>query len=69
MPVFEYKCNGCGFEDEVLVKSASAKPPKCEKCQGKMTKQFSSFAAVVKVPAPASNCHSCPSAGGCPNAR
>lgn len=69
MPIFEYKCTQCGFVNEVLVPSASAKAPACPECGEKKTeKQFSSFAAVVKEPpAPASKCHSCPSAGGCPN--
>jgi len=59
----------CGFVNEVLVSSASVKVPACPECGEKKTeKQFSSFAAVVKEPTPAaSKCHSCPSAGGCPN--
>lgn len=69
MPIFEYKCPKCGFINEVLVKSSEAKAPACPECGEKKTqKQFSSFSAVVKEPAaPASKCHTCPGAGGCPN--
>lgn len=68
MPIFEYKCTQCGFVNEMLVKSASAKPPACPKCGEKKTeKQFSTFSAVVKESTPETNCQSCPGAGGCPN--
>lgn len=69
MPIFEYKCSQCGFVNEVLVKSASAKGPACPECgEKKVEKQFSAFSAVVKEPsAAASKCQACPSAGGCPN--
>ena len=68
MPIFEYKCTQCGFINEVLVSSASAKAPACPNCgQKKTEKQFSSFSAVVKETSPASKCQACPSAGGCPN--
>ncbi|MBL7215630.1 MAG: zinc ribbon domain-containing protein [Phycisphaerae bacterium] len=69
MPIFEYKCPECGFINEVLVKSSDTKPPACPKCGSRKTeKQFSTFAAVVKEPAPpASNCQTCPNSGGCPN--
>ncbi len=70
MPIFEYKCSQCGFVNEALVKSASAKPPACPKCgEKKVEKQFSTFAAVVKENAPeVSKCHTCPGAAACPNA-
>ncbi|MHC4553199.1 MAG: FmdB family zinc ribbon protein [Planctomycetota bacterium] len=68
MPIFEYKCPSCGFVNEALVKSASSKAPACPQCgEKKCEKQFSTFAAVVKEPAPATKCQACPSAGGCPN--
>lgn len=68
MPIFEYKCTQCGFVNEALVKSASAKGPACPKCgEKKVEKQFSSFSAVVKEDTPATQCQSCPSAGACPN--
>lgn len=68
MPIFEYKCTQCGFVNEALVKSASAKPPACPECgEKKVEKQFSTFSAVVKQNIPETKCQSCPSAGGCPN--
>ncbi|MHC5174244.1 MAG: FmdB family zinc ribbon protein [Planctomycetota bacterium] len=68
MPIFEYKCNKCGFVNEVLVNSANSKGPACPECGAKkVEKQFSPFSAVVKEPAAASKCQACPGAGGCPN--
>lgn len=65
MPIFEYKCSSCGKMQEVLVKSGQAKAPDCSDCGKKMDKQFSNFAAVVKVaPKSPSQCQGCPK--GCP---
>lgn len=68
MPIFEYKCADCGKITEVLVKSAGSAKPACEHCGSKNTqKQFSTFAAQVKEPAPKSGCQSCPN-NACPHA-
>jgi len=67
MPIFEYQCPKCGNINEVLVPSADTPAPACPSCGEKKThKRFSSFSAVVKNPA-AGDCHSCSSAGCCPN--
>ena len=44
MPILDYKCDKCGFVDEVIVGATTGeKPPeKCSKCnEGKMEKIFS----------------------------
>ena len=33
MPIYEYSCNGCGFQFEVLVRGT--KTPECPSCHGK----------------------------------
>lgn len=72
MPIFEYECLSCGYINEALVPTADVKPPACPKCgHAKTQKKISTFSAVVKAPAAGAptQCHTCPSAGGCPNAR
>ncbi len=69
MPVFEYLCSDCGHISEILVKNEKGHSPVCEKCGSKkLTKQFSTFSAVIKQPA-ANKCRTCPSGGNCPNAQ
>ena len=70
MPIFEYKCGDCGKVSEFLEKQGSRKKPVCPECGGgKMAKQFSTFAAVVKEQiAGGDKCggcenHSCPYSG------
>ena len=48
MPIFEYRCNDCSTEFEVLQRSSDAKPlTKCPRCGTQdTTKRFSAFAAV-----------------------
>lgn len=71
MPVFEYKCAGCGEKYEVLVKSAEKEGEvSCPRCNSKDNRKlFSAFSA--KVSASPGNYDSCgdgscnPQAGGC----
>ncbi|MCE5341562.1 MAG: zinc ribbon domain-containing protein [Planctomycetaceae bacterium] len=69
MPIIEYKCEKCGKVNEFLEKSMSSKESHiCPSCGGKkLTKQFSTFSAVVKTPSAGSKCHTCPSHGTCPH--
>jgi putative FmdB family regulatory protein len=68
MPIFEYKCADCGKVSEFLEKADSKADRSCSACGGKnLTKQFSTFAAVVKQPAANSKCHTCPSGRTCPH--
>lgn len=42
MPLFIYKCSGCDFEDEFLVRrDGTDAPQKCEKCGKSLEKQIS----------------------------
>ena len=46
MPLFEYRCAGCGSVFELLARSAGEKPAACPQCgTKKVEKQFSTFAA------------------------
>lgn len=58
MPIFEYKCNVCGKEFEIL--SSHSANVICPECQSeKLTKKFSLFATPPKtesIPDCASSC-------------
>lgn len=48
MPIYEYRCQKCGKESEILVRNSAEKPP-CPHCGSKrLDKQFSIFAASGK---------------------
>jgi putative FmdB family regulatory protein len=67
MPIFEYKCENCGKISEFLEKADSKAPHVCPACGSKdLTKQFSTFSAIVRQPA-VSKCHTCPSGRICPH--
>ncbi len=66
MPIFEYKCAGCGKVIEIFVKSSAERPKICPDCGGKeMEKQFSVFSPQVKQ-GNSKRCMSC-SDGQCPH--
>ncbi|HVZ48630.1 MAG TPA: zinc ribbon domain-containing protein [Gemmatimonadaceae bacterium] len=44
MPIFEYHCNACGTEFELLVRSATV--PACEKCGGTDLRKLLSLPAI-----------------------
>jgi putative FmdB family regulatory protein len=68
MPIFEYKCSDCGKISEFLEKADSKAPHTCPGCSSNnLTKQFSTFSAIVKQSAAASKCHTCPSGKNCPH--
>ena len=49
MPIFEYKCNDCGFVTEFLQKSFGKENHVCKKCKSpNIQKLFSPFAVVHK---------------------
>jgi len=72
MPVFEYKCSGCGNKFDVYHKSSgNMEEVVCPKCNSKESKKlFSTFAASVGSSSPSEGCSSgscpLPSYGGCP---
>jgi putative FmdB family regulatory protein len=68
MPIFEYKCTDCRKISEFLEKADIKAAHTCPACgSNNMTKQFSTFSAVVKQPAGDSKCHTCPSGRTCPH--
>ena len=70
MPIYEYACQDCGQNFEMLVRSSTV--PTCPKCQStQLEKQLSVPAKPVSDSAPAlpTACGGCPSSatpGGCP---
>jgi putative FmdB family regulatory protein len=41
MPIYEYKCQNCGHDVEVMQKASDEPLTECEKCGGKLEKQWS----------------------------
>ena len=47
MPIYEYECNACGKEFELLVRNSSP-APECPGCKGtQLRKKLSAFAAIT----------------------
>ena len=67
MPIYEYTCQNCRNEFELLV-STSAGKPTCPNCGSrKVLKKFSTFAAHQDASAPACAEGVCPGAAGGPS--
>ena len=66
MPIYEYRCDGCGKQFEKLVR-ASSPAVACPGCGGaKLEQQYSTFAAQMGGGAGASQgCAPAQAAGGC----
>jgi len=65
MPIYEYACNNCGHEFEMLVRSGSV--PDCPSCRSpELEKRLSVFAAAGSTAQarPAGPCGSCGHPGG-----
>lgn len=46
MPIYEFYCDDCGSESEILVKSSDWEGTQCPHCQSeKLSKKLSTFAA------------------------
>lgn len=70
MPLFEFHCNACGKDSEVLVRSSDWKGTECPKCGStKLVKKLSVFAASSSPASGHSHgampCGLPPGAGGC----
>jgi len=68
MPIYEYRCTGCGRSFEQLMSSSSVKNPACPKCGKKTEKQLSTFSAKTEATysnSPKGSCVSCCSGGSC----
>lgn len=49
MPIYEFHCEKCGRDSEILVRSADWGGTKCPHCgSAKLDKKFSTFAAAGK---------------------
>jgi putative FmdB family regulatory protein len=48
MPIYEFHCDACGADSEVLVRSSDWTGTPCPKCgSSRLAKKFSTFAASV----------------------
>lgn len=67
MPLFEFHCNACGKDVEILVRSADWKGTECPSCGStRLVKKLSVFAATPSSsPSPSMPCGMPPGAGGC----
>lgn len=62
MPIYEFHCEQCGKDNEILVRSSNWKGTKCPECgSDKIEKKFSVFASAGGEGAPAAK----KSGGGC----
>ena len=76
MPIYEYKCNNCGNQFELLVPRVEDKPRACPKCASDSTEKLMSVIGGISMgrsadtPCGATGCPSagsCSSAGACPH--
>ena len=69
MPIYEFHCDQCDRDSEILVRSAAWKGTKCPHCgSSKLDKKFSTFASAgagesAPTKKPRSGGHGC--GGGC----
>lgn len=65
MPIYEFHCNDCGQENEVLVRSSHWEGTPCPDCGSThLTKILSTFAASVAGGGEAPSCSGVPSSCG-----
>ena len=55
MPIFEYVCQDCGKQSEILIRTAEQKPV-CACGSERMEKQFSAFAVSNAAPSFGGGC-------------
>ncbi|MBL7183694.1 MAG: zinc ribbon domain-containing protein [Anaerolineae bacterium] len=48
MPVYEYRCENCGEQVEVLVRSRTSTPPTCPNCGSSLLEKLLSVPYVMK---------------------
>ena len=64
MPIYEFHCEKCAIDSEILVRSSEWKGTKCPKCGStKLTKKFSVFASAGAESTEGPSCAS--GGGGC----
>ena len=65
MPIYEFHCEKCGKDSEVLVRSANWEGTPCPACgSSRLTKKFSTFASSVAGQTAAPSCTSNPRSCG-----
>jgi putative FmdB family regulatory protein len=65
MPIYEFHCEKCGSDSEILVRSSDWKGAECPHCGSrKLSKKFSTFAAASSGGGSESSCTS-NGGGGC----
>lgn len=48
MPIYDFHCDSCGSDSEILVRSSDWTGTPCPRCgSGRLSKKFSTFAASV----------------------
>jgi putative FmdB family regulatory protein len=70
MPIYEFHCEKCGKDSEILIRSSDWKSTKCPECGSpRLEKKFSTFASTVAggglIPSGKSSGGGCGSGCGC----
>jgi putative FmdB family regulatory protein len=69
MPIYEFHCEDCNMDSEILVRSRDWNGTKCPRCGSlKLAKKFSTFASATAGAAPnpgPTSCMAKPSGCGC----
>ncbi|MGZ4961720.1 MAG: FmdB family zinc ribbon protein [Limisphaerales bacterium] len=65
MPIYEFHCEKCGVDSEILVRSSKWEGTPCPKCGSKkLSKKLSVFASSVPTEAAAPSCSGNPRSCG-----
>ena len=66
MPIYDYKCKGCGETSEIFVQSSNGHQVTCPACGGTdLEKVFSSSYMIKMAQAPSGGTSCCPEPGSC----
>lgn len=65
MPIYEFHCEKCGKDSEVLVRSSDWEGTPCPQCGStRLTKKFSTFASSIAGQSAPASCTGTPSSCG-----
>ncbi|UCF86196.1 MAG: zinc ribbon domain-containing protein, partial [Desulfobacteraceae bacterium] len=48
MPIYEYRCEECGHQVELLQPAGGGRKPRCDMCEGPMKKLISATSFILK---------------------